>query len=282
MKTSLVLSCIAVTAVVCGAAADVLAQTAATELLMGVVATVNGVPIVQNQLDAAVLASHQPDTLRLRELAKQQLIAQELFRQNAEKQHYDARPEVQEAIAAAKVNAETQIYLKDNVRPEPVTDAQIHARYDEIVASLGKEEYKSRVIAVADDATAATVIAQLKKGVSFDAVARQYSVAPTRSAGGELPWVSFKAPLTEGRTQGLPLGVAQAIMQLPVGGITPVPIVAADARLIVKLEAKRPTSVPTFGQAKDTIRAQLQTLALERAAAAFVADQLQAATIRQR
>ena len=282
MKTSLVLSCIAVTAVVCGAAADVLAQTAATELLMGVVATVNGVPIVQNQLDAAVLASHQPDTLRLRELAKQQLIAQELFRQNAEKQHYDARPEVQEAIAAAKVNAETPIYLKDNVRPEPVTDAQIHARYDEIVASLGKEEYKSRVIAVADDATAATVIAQLKKGVSFDAVARQYSVAPTRSAGGELPWVSFKAPLTEGRTQGLPLGVAQAIMQLPVGGITPVPIVAADARLIVKLEAKRPTSVPTFGQAKDTIRAQLQTLALERAAAAFVADQLQAATIRQR
>jgi len=282
VKTSLVLSCIAVTAVVCGAAADVLAQTAATELLMGVVATVNGVPIVQNQLDAAVLASHQPDTLRLRELAKQQLIAQELFRQNAEKQHYDARPEVQEAIAAAKVNAETQIYLKDNVRPEPVTDAQIHARYDEIVASLGKEEYKSRVIAVADDATAATVIAQLKKGVSFDAVARQYSVAPTRSAGGELPWVSFKAPLTEGRTQGLPLGVAQAIMQLPVGGITPVPIVAADARLIVKLEAKRPTSVPTFGQAKDTIRAQLQTLALERAAAAFVADQLQAATIRQR
>ena len=211
MKTSLVLSCIAVTAVVCGAAADVLAQTAATELLMGVVATVNGVPIVQNQLDAAVLASHQPDTLRLRELAKQQLIAQELFRQNAEKQHYDARPEVQEAIAAAKVNAETQIYLKDNVRPEPVTDAQIHARYDEIVASLGKEEYKSRVIAVADDATAATVIAQLKKGVSFDAVARQYSVAPTRSAGGELPGVSFKAPLTEGQRKDCLLGLRRQL-----------------------------------------------------------------------
>lgn len=281
MKKYSPLSFVAASAFCLGAAFNVSAQAAAADLPAGVVALVNGMPISQMELDAAVQESHQPDTTRLRQLLKQQLIARELFRQNAEKRHYDSKPEVQQAINVAKVNAETQAYLRDNLHPEAVTEAQIRTRYDEIVGSLGKEEYKPRVIAVADDATANTVIAQLKAGAAFDAVARQYSVAPTRSAGGELPWVSFKAPVTEGKTQGLPIALAQAIIQLPVGGITPTPILTADARVIVKLDAKRPTNVPTFDQAKDAIRAQLKTLALEKAAAAFVSGQLQAAAIRQ-
>ena len=55
-----------------------------------------------------------------------------------------------------------QLYLKDSMRPDPITDAQVKARYDEIVVSLGKDEYKQRIIAVADDATAASVLSQLK------------------------------------------------------------------------------------------------------------------------
>lgn len=281
MKNYPLLSFIAASAFCLGAACNVSAQTAATDLPAGVVAIVNGMPISQIQLDAAVQASQQPDTLRMRQLLKQQLIARELFRQNAEKQHYDSKPEVQQAIDAAKINAETQIYLRDNVHPEAVTEAQVRARYDEIVGSLGTEEYKPRVIAVADDATASTVMTRLKAGAAFDSVARQYSVAPTRSAGGELPWMSFKTPVAEGKTQGLPTALARAIVQLPVGGISPTPIVTADARVIVKLDAKRPTNVPTFDQAKDAIRAQLKTLALEKAAAAFIAEQLQTAAIRQ-
>ncbi|MFL9867289.1 peptidylprolyl isomerase [Paraburkholderia fungorum] len=238
-------------------------------------------PVPQIQLDAAVQASRQPDTPRLRQVLRQQLIARELFRQNAEKQHYDSKPEVQQAMAAARANAETQIYLRDNIHPEAVTDGQIRARYDEIVASLGKEEYKPRVIAVADDVTASLVIAQLKTGTAFDALARQYSVAPSKAAGGEMTWVSFKTPVTEGHTQGLPLAIAQAITQLPVGGVTSTPIATADARVIVKLDAKRATQVPTFDQARDTILQQLQTLALEKAAATFVADQVRNATIQQ-
>jgi peptidyl-prolyl cis-trans isomerase C len=95
----------------------------------------------------------------------------------------------------------------------------VRARYDEIVASLGKDEYKPRVIAVADDATAKTVLAQLKAGTAFDALARQYSVAASKEAGGEIAWVSFKNPVVDGKTQGLPLPVAQAITQLPVGAV---------------------------------------------------------------
>jgi peptidyl-prolyl cis-trans isomerase C len=251
----------------------------------GTVAIVNGVSISQAQLENALRASRQPDTPQIRQAIRQELIARELFRQNAEKQHYDTKPEVQEVVNAAKVNAETQLYLKDNIHPEPVTDAQVKARYDDIVGSLGKEEYKPRIISVVDEATANTVLAQLKAGSAFDALARQYSVAPSKAAGGEMAWISFKLPFEEGKTQGLPLPVAQAVAQLPAGAVTPVaiPVTQGSGTLyvIAKLDAKRPTVVPGFDQARDTIRQQLQALAVEKASAQFVAGQLKDATIQQ-
>ncbi|MGF6605032.1 peptidyl-prolyl cis-trans isomerase C [Paraburkholderia sp. GAS448] len=260
------------------------AASASSTLPAGTVAVVNGVAIPQARLDEAVRSTGQPDTAQLRQALRQQLIVRELFRQGAEKGRYDTKPEVVQAISAAKANAETQLYLKDNIHPESVTDAQVRARYEAIVASLGKEEYKPRVISVTDDATASTVLAKLKSGSAFDALARQYSVAPSKAAGGELPWISFKAPLTEGNTQGLPLPVAQAITQLPAGGVTPAAIPAGPGtsalRVIVKLDAKRPTKVPTFDEAMDTMRQQLQALALEKAAAQFAGDLMKNAVIQ--
>jgi peptidyl-prolyl cis-trans isomerase C len=52
-------------------------------------------------------------------------------------------------------------------------------------------------------------------------------------------------------------------------------------RVIVKLDAKRPTQVPAFDQAKDTIRQQLQALALDKAAAQFTTGLLKSAQIQQ-
>ncbi|MFP6557914.1 peptidyl-prolyl cis-trans isomerase [Paraburkholderia sp. B3] len=265
------------------------ADAPAAGLPAGTAAVVNGVSISDVQLDEAVRVAvqvgHQADTPQLRQAVKQQLIARELFRQNAEKAGYGTKPEVQQAMDVAKTNAEMQLYLKDNIHAEPVTDAQVKARYDEIVASLGRVEYKPRIIVVPDEATATIVLAQLKSGQPFDALARQYSKAPSAAAGGELPWVSFKTPAEDGKTQGLPLAVAQAIAQLPAGGVTPQSVAlgkdGSGPYAIVKVDAMRPTQVPAFDQAKATIAQQLQALALEKAAALFTAGLLKGATIQQ-
>lgn len=271
------------------ASADVSAQTAvdtqttASQPTMpaGAVAIVNKVAIPQAKLDEAVLLSHQTDTPQLRKTLTSQLVALELFRQEAEKQQYGTRPEVTQAMNVVKANAETALFLKENVHPEPVTDLQAKDQYDRIVASLGKDEYKPRVISVADDATATLVLAKLKSGVAFDELAREYSVAPSKSAGGELAWVSFKTPLADGHTQGVPLPIAQALIQLPPGGVTPAPVVVDNARVLVKLDARRPTQIPTFDQTKGAIRQQLQTVALEKAAASLVSELLKGAHIQQ-
>lgn len=266
-------------------ALPVQAQTQTSALPAGAVATVNGTPITKEEVDAVLQASRQPDTPQFRQAIKNQLIARVLIQQAADKASYGSKPEVQAAMQLAKSTAETQLFVRDNVKPEPVTDAQVKARYDEIVASLGKEEVKPRIIVTKDAATAATVLARLKAGQSFDALARQYSQAPTASAGGELPWVSFKTPVTDGNTQGLPLAVAQAITQLPAGGVTPQSIALGNdvngPRAIVKIDAKRPTQVPSFDTAKATIQQQLQALALEKATANFVGGLMKNATIQQ-
>jgi parvulin-like peptidyl-prolyl isomerase len=279
---------ISVTAIAAVAVAAVVCVAHAADLPAGAAAIVNGVAIPQAKLDAAVNAtiqqSRQPDSPQLRQVVKQQLVTLELFRQNAEKAGYGSKPEVQQAIEAAKTNAETQLYLKDKIRPEPVTDAQVKARYDATIASLGKDEYKPRLIVLADEATATTVLAKLKTGTSFDALAREYSIAPSKAQGGELPWVSFKTPVTEGNTQGLPLAVAQAITTLPAGAASkaiPVPEGGKTAQVIVKVDAKRPTQIPPYDQAKVVIRQQLEALALQQASAQFTAGLLKDAKIQQ-
>ncbi|WP_241291848.1 peptidylprolyl isomerase [Burkholderia stabilis] len=251
------------------------AQTAAA------VATVNGTTITQADVDTLLRASGQPDSPQVRQAIKNQLITRVLVQQAAEKANYGDKPEVKVAVQQAKVNAEVQLYLRDNVKPEPVTDEQVKARYDELVAALGKNEYKPRLIVVKDPVTAATVLSELKSGKSFEGLARQYSMAPSRDTGGELPWVSFHTPAAEGKTGGLPLPVAQAIEKLTVGAATKDSIPVDGVRAIVKLDAKRPTQVPGFETAKPALQQQLQAIAVEKASAQMIGNLLKDAKITQ-
>ena len=268
-----------------GAATPVLAQQSGNEhghgLPDGTLAIVNGVSIPQTRLTDAMRAAHQADTPEMRRLFKQELIAREVLRQNAEKQRYDTRPAVQEAVMASKAAAETELYLRDNIRPQPINDAQVKARYDAIVSSMGEEEYKLRILSVADDASAAKVLERLKGGEAFDRLVREYSIASSQEDNGAMPWVSFKTPAVEGKTQGVPLPIAKAIPRVPVGGYTTEPIALDNVRVIVKVEGRRPAHAPGFEQMKDAIRAQLQVAALKSASAGFIAAQVRSAKIRE-
>ncbi|WP_261529114.1 peptidylprolyl isomerase [Burkholderia multivorans] len=254
---------------------------AAAALPADAVASVNGVPITQAQVDEAVRVSKAPDTPALRTALKNQLIARELFRQAALKQHYDTKPQVVAAVEQAKTLAMTQAYLSDQVKPVPVTEADVKARYDAIVATLGENEYKPSVIAVNDADTAKQIIARLKKGEDFAKLAQQFSKGPAAAQGGALNWISFKTPIEAGHTQNWPQPLAEALVKLPQGGLTREPVQVGDAYWIVRADDKRPTQVPTFDQAKDTLRQQLEQVAMEKATAQVVADLIRGARIQQ-
>lgn len=245
-------------------------------------ATVNGVAIPDNAIADTVRATGLPDTPAAREAIKQQLIARELFRQEAAKDKtLEQRAEVQTLLHDARNQILTQAWLKDHIKPAPVTDAEVRARYDAIVATLGDKEYKARVIELADDAAANAALARIKAGEDFAKIAQDISLAPSKTAGGAMDWTSFKVPVQEGKTQNLPLAIAQAIASLPPGAITPAPVAVGDRRYLVKVDTVRPTQVPSFDTAAPGIRQALQAQALERATLALVTNLLSKAKITQ-
>ena len=257
------------------------APAAGATLPAGVVARVNGVTIAQADLDAAIRQSGQADSPALRASLKNQLIARELFRQAAQKQHYDTHADVKASLEQAKTMLMMQAYLRDSVKPAAVTDADVKAKYDAIVASLGKDEYKPSAIVVKDEATAQTVLDQLKKGGDFAQLAKQYSQGPTATQGGALNWVSFKTPITEGQTQGWPQPLAEALVKLPQGAVTKAPIQVGNAFWILRVEQVRATQIPTFDQSKEALRKELEQVAVAKATAQVVTDLVKNAHIEQ-
>lgn len=259
---------------------------AATALALGMhvvhAASVNGVAITDAQITQVLQQSGLPDTPQARNAIKQQLIARELFRQEALRDKgLESRPDVQQALRDAKVQVLTQAWLKDHIKPPPVTDAQVRERYARIVASLGEKEYKARLIEVADPAAADAALTRIKSGEDFAKVAQAVSLAPSKASGGAMDWVSFKLPLQEGQTQNLPLPIAQAIVSLPTGAVSAEPVAWNNRSFLVKLDEARPTQVPAYDTVKPGIQQALQAQALERATAALVTQLLAKAKITQ-
>lgn len=259
--------------------------TSATPLPPGAMAVVNGVTIPQSFLDTAVRAAGTraalPDTPQLRAALKHQLIARELLIQGAQRANYGSRPEVQRAAPNDRANVEVQSWLHETLHPAAVTDAQVKARYDTEIVSLGKDKYKPAVIAVSNEASARTILSALRAGQPFDALARQYSIGPTKESGGAMPWLSFRTPVTEGHTNGVPLALATTLAQLQPGTTAAQPVRSGDVWLIVRLDGKRPMQTPTFDQVKDVMRKQMQVEAQQVAVNQLTAELARTATIQE-
>jgi len=247
------------------------------------VATVNGVAIAQSTFDQALqraLNQGGADTPELRAAVKSQLIARELFAQEARKRKLDRDPGVIAAVEEARTNAMVTRYLNEAIKPKPVTEEDVRAQYERIKATLGPEEYKLRLIVTREKARADEALAAARLGRSFAALAQQYSIAPSARRGGELDWVSFRSPAMEGQTGGLPLALAQAVEKMKQGDVSSA-LPLGEQWLVVRLEEKRATVVPTLEQARPALHNMLAARELERATTELVGALVKGAKITQ-
>jgi peptidyl-prolyl cis-trans isomerase C len=245
------------------------------------VATVNGVPVKATLFQRALqqaLSQGQTDSPQLRESIASQLVARELLIQAAAKQGLDKDPEVQAIAEEAKRTAMMQRYMRQVVKPNPVTEEQVKAYYEKAKAGAGAREFKLRVMLLPNAVRAKELQAELAKGKDFAELARQWSLAPSSTRGGELQWVTFKSPPQEGQTSGLPLPIAQAVEKLQKGKISD-PIEIQGKWWVVKLDDVRPVKIPPFEQARQEIFNLLSAQEMERATSALVQQLSQGATI---
>ena len=132
----------------------------------------------------------------------------------------------------------------------PITDADVQAEYNKEVASLGPQgmitEYKVSDIAVASEADALAALARIKKGESFDKVAKSVSLAPNKVQGGAVGWIQPGQVSPQ---------LGSVLITLAKGQVSAVPIQMQQGWYLIKLEDKKSSKPPSFDQAKAAIRA---------------------------
>ena len=230
----------------------------------GVVATVNGKPIPQSQLDVLLkerVAQGEKDNEELRKILREDLITREVLYQEMVKSGFEKSPGMATQADFVRENYLLQAYLQDFIKTHPVSEDMLKAEYGKIKSELeNKQEYLARHILVDKEADAKDIIAQLKKGAKFDKLATEKSKDPgSASKGGDLGWnlpSSYVKPFGE------------ALVKLKKGQYTQTPVETQFGWHVVKLEDVRPVKVPQYEEVKAKLQQRFQQQQFDK----FLAD----------
>ena len=149
--------------------------------------------------------------------------------------------------------------LSKEVGPS-VTDEAVHARYDqELAGKPGEEEVHARHILVDSEAEAKKIIAQLKGGGDFAALAKQYSKDPSGAQqGGDLGFFKKDEMVPE---------FATAAFALQPGQVSPEPVHSQFGWHVILLVERRHAEPPSFDQARDELRQKMIQEGVQKAVA---------------
>ena len=217
------------------------------------VAIVNGKAVPKARVDAlaAQLAkSGRPVTPELQGQLKDEVIAREIFMQEAQKRGLDATDDFKNQMELARQTLLIRELFADYQKANPVTDADIKAEYDKFSAANGGKEYRARHILVEKEDEAKAIIASLKKGGKFDEIAKKQSKDPGSGAnGGDLDWANAASYVPE---------FSGALIKLNKGQLTQEPVKSQFGYHVIRLDDVREAQLPKLEEVKPQIAQQLQ------------------------
>lgn len=215
-------------------------------------ATVNGIAIPASLLEQNVRANvekGQRDTPELRQLLKDELINRELLAQEAAKLGLDKTAEAKTQLAQMRQTLMVELLLTDMMKKNPITDVKIKAEYDRRIDALKNEqEYRVGLIITPTEDEAKAILVRLNKGESFQKIAEQSSIDPSKAKGGDVGWVL--------PAQILP-AISNVMVNLKKGSVAVAPIRTQAGWNIIKLEDQRSYQPPALNEAKNDIRQAL-------------------------
>ena len=200
---------------------------------------------------AAQLAkSGRPVTPEMQGQLKDEVIAREVFMQEAQKRGLDASDDFKNQMELARQTLLIRELFADYQKNNPVTDADIQAEYDKFVAANGGKEYRARHILVEKEDEAKNIIASLKKGGKFDEIAKKQSKDPGSGAnGGDLDWANAASYVPE---------FSGALVKLKKGQVTDTPVKTQFGWHVIRLDDTRDAQLPKLDEVKPQIAQQLQ------------------------
>jgi len=224
-----------------------------------VIAKVNGIELHMSDLQE--MAQNLPAELRnmpgnmLYPLLVDQLVDRAALAIAARKEGLDKIPEIQRQIHLAEEAALQNALIQRDVAPK-VTEEAISALYKKDIAGKpGEEQVHARHILVASETEANKIIAQLKGGADFAALAKKYSTDPGGAKGGDLGWFKQGDMLPE---------FGAAAFALKPGQVTDKPVHTRFGWHVIQvLEVKRDPPL-TYEQARAELRQQIVQEAVQK------------------
>lgn len=217
-------------------------------------AVVNGKAIPKAKVDEfveALAAQGRPDTPQTRELVREELIAREIFVQEADKRGLTRSPEVQRQLESTRQDILIRALIRDYLVKNPIKDEDVQAEYDKFKqeASASGKEYKARHILVEQEDEAKKIIDQLKKGQKFETLAKQSKDPGSGAQGGDLGWNTASTFVKE---------FSDAMVELEKGKTVTAPVKTQFGYHVIRLDDVRDATAPPLEQVKPQIQQQLE------------------------
>ena len=216
-------------------------------------AIVNGKAVPLSRVEALaqqVTRSGRQITPEMEKQIKDEVIAREIFIQEAQKMGLDATEDFKTQMELARQTILIRDLFANYQATHTVTEADIKAEYDRFVAANTGKEFKARHILVEKEAEAKAIIAQLKKGGKFEDIAKKSSKDPGSGAkGGDLDWAPAANYVAE---------FAKALSELTKGKMTETPVKTQFGYHIIRLDDVRDAQLPALEAVKPQVAQQLQ------------------------
>jgi len=216
-------------------------------------AIVNGKAVPKERVETLkqqVERSGRPISPEMENQIKEEVIAREIFMQEAQKRGLEATSDYKAQMELARQTILIRELFVDFQKTNPVTDAEIQAEYDKFAAANAGKEYKASHILVEKEDEAKAIIAALKKGGKFEEIAKKQSKDPGSGArGGDLDWANPSSYVPE---------FTEALVKLEKGKMTQTPVKSQFGWHIIRLDDVREAQLPKIEEVKPQIAQQLQ------------------------
>ncbi|PIF25690.1 peptidyl-prolyl cis-trans isomerase C [Acidovorax sp. 56] len=217
------------------------------------IAIVNGKAVPKERAEVLrqqVERSGRPVTPEVEGQIKEEVVAREIFLQEAQKRGLDGSGDFKAQMELARQTILIRELFADYQKTNPVTDAEIQAEYDKFVAANSGKEYKASHILVEKEADAKAIIAALKKGAKFEDLAKKQSKDPGSAAkGGDLDWANPSSYVNE---------FTEALLKLEKGKTTDAPVKSQFGWHVIRLVDVRQAELPKLEEVKPQVAQQLQ------------------------
>jgi len=225
----------------------------ATAVMAQNVAIVNGKAVPKTRLDSLaqqIESSGRPITPEMQGQLREEVIAREIFMQEADKLGLAATDDFKVQMELARQTILIRQLFADFQKKNPVTDADLKAEYEKFAAANGGKEYKAHHILVEKEADAKSIIVNLKKGAKFEDIAKKQSKDTGSGAnGGDLDWANPSSYVPE---------FSAALLKLNKGQLSAEPVKTQFGFHVIRVDDVRDVKLPAFEEVKPQIAQQMQ------------------------